>query len=266
MAIRLLTAILLIGAARVCCDAQTAKTGLHQYERALASRLAFETLWDDLPKAFTFSASPITANLSLYMDSKYLFYCSYTFAVCAQYELSNGRIRDRLKSTSCRSDMAPCGSNQNEIGAVQRFANLDNRIANSSLPSRSTVQISGQLPQYSGIVWTMTMTLDTKESTLSRYRPLRPPQLSDLTNWIQGKLNMAGYSSVTIACFDDLDPSVYLYGERREKGGVVIEVSWNAEREDWVEAKIIENTNDSGLVSKLSRTIKSISCGDIRFP
>ena len=142
--------------------------------------------------------------------------------------------------------------------------------------------VSGAPPP--GLLWTPTIELHTREETIRQYQQLRPTTVEKVRNWLLNKQpdprgleslrtwllktsKEAGYRSLTIACFTPLDPTVFIYGDRppERRGEIVFQVFWDDEREEWVDAAMLEREQGAEIFEDLKATVLATACDTISF-
>lgn len=236
-----------------------ADASLRRRERELAACLRWEILWNDAPLGFRVPEGG-TARLAAYQTGDNFWYCSRDLRVCAQYRLDERQLGQRINSIKCSGE-------QDDMSSVLKFAG---QPPNQPLTSGQRV---GGLASSSGILWTPTLELNTREAMVKQYKQLRPTELEGLRDWLRTSHQNTGYRSITIACFASSDPEVYIYGDRpaERRGPIVFSVFWDKEREEWLEAWILEvavlreRGQGTERFEELKAMIQAIACDTIRF-
>jgi len=255
--------LFLVGMASLHCNAQASEASLRRMEREVTARLTFEILWHDLPQGLVIPGSrPV--KLGLYLTARSLFYCSHDLSACAQYRLEAGQIGQRVRSVACNPARPPCDQTRDDTVAVRSFSKQSEPAADLPI-GPGPRSIGGLSPDSPGILWTMTATLGNRTEIIAKYKRMRPAALSSLTEWIQRTHGAAGYKSITISCFEPSDPVVHLFGDRPEKGPIVFSVFWDKEREEWVFAGMLYQTDDRGRIAQLKAVVEAVSCETVRF-
>ena len=234
---------------------RTADASLRRRERELAARLRWEVLWNDTPQGFHIPGTG-TARLAAYQTGKAFWYCSRDLGVCAQYSLEERHLGDRITSSQY-------GNEQDERKSVLKFAGQNPKL---SFPTEIRTDRL-PIPDSPGTLWTPAIEVGNREEIVKQYKQLRPMELKGLREWLRTRLQDAGYKSITIACFAPYDPTVFIYGDRPEDrfGPIVFQVFWDREREEWVEAGILERRQGPKRFEELKTTVQAIACDTIRF-
>lgn len=230
-----------------------ADASLRRRERELAARLRYDILWNEAPPGFRLPEGE-TAQLAAYQTGDTFWYCSRDLGVCVKYSLEDRRLGQRIGQRTCDGE-------QDDMSSVLKFAGQSPK---RPLPPEISTH---RLPQPVGTLWTLTVELSSREETVRQYKQLRPPELKGLRDWLRTDLRGTGYRSITIACFAPMDPTVFIYGDRPpERGGpIVFQVFWNMEREEWVEAGMLEQVQGPKKFEELKATVQAIACNTIRF-
>jgi hypothetical protein len=117
----------------------------------------------------------------------------------------------------------------------------------------------------SGIRWTATVTIGSREEIVQQYKQMHPAELGSLTRWIRSSMSGSGAAtSITIACFAPTDPMVYYYADRPTKESVVIAAYWDKERETWAVASSLVRSQGPQRFDEMRRTIESVACSTMR--
>ena len=233
----------------------TTDAGRRQRERELATRFRWEILWNETPQGFRIPKTG-TARLAAYQTDKAFWYCSRDLGVCAQYSLEGRGLGRRINSVQY-------GNEQDDRISMLKFAGINPK---PSLPAEiRTDKLS--LPDSAGALWTPAIELGTREEIVKQYKKLRPVELEGLREWLRTGLQVAGYRSITIACFAPSDPTVFIYGDRPAErfGPIVFQVFFDREREEWVEVGILEQSQSPEKFKELKTTVQAIACDTIRF-
>ena len=233
----------------------TTDASLRQRERELAVRLLWEILWNDAPRGFRVPQTG-TARLAAYQTDKAFWYCSRDLGVCAQYGVEGRRLGRRINSVQY-------GNEQDDRISVLKFAGI-----NPKPPFPAEIRTDRpSIPDFAGALWTPAIELGTREEIVKQYKKLRPVELEGLREWLRTGLQVAGYRSITIACFAPSDPTVFIYGDRPAErfGPIVFQVFFDREREEWVEVGILEQSQNPEKFKELKTTVQAIACDTIRF-
>ena len=237
------------------------------FERRLADELRWEVLWGEMPDG---SRMPIfgKVRIAISVTSDAVYYCSHDLGVCVQY-------RTRLQRNWSRTYSVRCALGQSdEVALKEFFSKLNegggNRVAAGQSDSQKFVlggrSYSGAWIPDSGISWTTWVTLGSQEEIRDFYKKLRPPEVDGLKEWLRATTtSQAGYKSITIPCFQDSNPEIFLYGVRPGKGPIVFGVFWNRSLEKWEDSGYWDGHQNQERVERLRDTIEAIACDTVRF-
>lgn len=239
-----------------------ADASFRRLERTLKSVIQWEILWRSTPTGFRTPISG-TANVSISIAEKDLSYCSHDLGVCATYLTEGSRNWERLKSKKCEGK-------ENDEDALLAFLEAGGKkIPNRARDQQPTMLgpdgFSGAWTVATPIRWGTTIKLDPRSAIVRQYRQVHPPEAESLLNWLRTTLHDSGYLSVTIACFNPSDPVVHVYGERATKDPIVFSLFWDRDREEWIQAGMLERQQGQQTFDELKSTIRTIACGTIQF-
>ena len=114
------------------------------------------------------------------------------------------------------------------------------------------------------LLWTMEVPLPTQKEVLEEYKKLRPSQLADLRAWLDSEFRDSDYKSVTIACFAPTDEDVFVYGERKTLGPIVMSLFNDIER-GWTVAAFSDRPEQAKHIAAMRDRIQKIECERIAF-
>ena len=234
---------------------------LQAIERTLAAVLQWEVLWNDSPKGFRLpNDGSITLAIQAASDS--VSYCSHQAGVCVTYR--TGDYRNWEGASSAR-----CDDNRSDQDALLAFIGKEPVKPGGGRKTPLVLGrggFSGSPESGSGITWTTTISLGSREEIVRQYRQMHPQEIEGLQSWIRTATTRdSGVKSITIACFAPSDPMVYYYVDRPAKGSVVMAVFWDRERQAWVVASSLERSQGPQRFDEMHRTIESVACSTLNF-
>lgn len=230
-------------------------------ERTLVAVLQWEILWNDSPKGFRL---PNDGSITLAMHAApgSVSYCSHQAGVCVTYRTSD--YRNWEGSSSAR-----CDDNRSDQDALLAFIGKEPVTPGGGQKTPLVLGrggLSGSPESSSGIIWTTTISLGSREDTVRQYRQMHPQEIEGLQSWIRTATTRdSGVKSITIACFALSDPMVYYYVDRPTKGSVVMAVFWDRERREWVVASSLERSQGPQRLDEMRRIIESVACSTLNF-
>jgi hypothetical protein len=227
-------------------------------EQQLAAVLQWEILWNDPPRSFHTTATG-SASLAIQASADTVAYCSHDLDSCAKYSVLPNRNWLRLTS-------AKCDGRNSDLDALLAW------MGQNSVKERTQGVVLGRgglrgVPAPGvGSLWTVNVNLGSRAEVIQQYRQLHPPELESLERWLHATiLPTAGYKALTIGCFAHSDPLVYLYGDRVNKGPVLLAVYWDKERGEWVDAASLEQSQGPEKVEEMYRIVESVACSTVTF-
>jgi hypothetical protein len=110
----------------------------------------------------------------------------------------------------------------------------------------------------------MDVTLPTQTELIEEYKKLRTPELADLRAWLDSRYRDSDYKSVTIACFAPTDENVFVYGQRKTLGPIVVSL-FNDIELGWTVAAFSDRPEEAKYIASMRDRIQKIECGQITF-
>jgi hypothetical protein len=232
---------------------------VNRFDRQLTSVLRWEILWNDSPNGFHIPRHE-SAKVAIDLKSNLLSYCSHDLKVCARYRIEPNRNWQR-------DAVGKCEGKQSDEDAVRTFTGdsvQPKRDSQRKLAIGGIGGLTGSPAVGSGIRWTTTVRLGSRDEIVQQYKRLHPAEIESLTRWIRSSMNPSrGHISITIACFAPTDPMVYYYVDRAAKDSVVMGVVWDREREEWVVASSLLRSRNPSAFEEMHRIIESVACDTI---
>lgn len=91
-----------------------------------------------------------------------------------------------------------------------------------------------------------------------------PTQLKDLRAWPVSEHRNTDYKSITIACFAPTDDYVFVYGQRKTLGPIVMSL-FNDIELGWTVAAFSDRPEEAKHIAAMRDRIQKIECGRITF-
>jgi hypothetical protein len=236
-------------------------------EHELASVMKWETLWKDSPEGFRTLPNNRSARLALYSNSRTLSYCSHDLAVCVRYRTESVRNWERLASKKCQSD-------ETDQAALMAFVAEESNSPPFQASSPNPVRVlgpggfaglAGSHAPGSGMLWDSAIALGSRADIAVEYRQTHVPEMAGLLKWLRATMPRAGYTSIRVPCFAPFDPVVYIYGAHPTRGPLVFSIFWDREGESWVEAALLEGSQNVDMIEDLKSIIDSVTCSTLTF-
>lgn len=226
---------------------------LHQIEQGLTNRFRHQILWNDGQPWFRLPQDG-KARVTVYQTSGAVWFCSRALGTCERLQLWNNQLGGGTDSRKCEDG--------DEESYVLKF------VEETATTGHDMSQVGRNYA--GGAFGSITLTLDSREEIVKRYKQLRPAKLQSLQNWIQKEANeyqQNGYHSITIASFDDSDPYVHLYGDRKIANGgpLVFTVFWIDEIKEWKYAAMLTQQQNPNVFAQQKAIIQEIACDIINF-
>lgn len=230
-----------------------------RFDRQLTAVMRWEILWNDSPNGFRVPPDG-SASVAVYLASNSLSYCSHDLKVCARYRIEANRNWQRDAASKCEG-------NQSDEDAVRAFTgdSVQSKRDSQRKPALGGIGgLTGSPAPGSGIRWTTTVKLGSRDEIVQQYKQVHPAEIESLTRWIRSSMNPStGHASITMACFAPTDPMVYYYVDRAAKESVVMAAFWDREREEWLVASSLVRSQNPSAFEEMHRTIESVACATI---
>jgi hypothetical protein len=237
--------------------AQTANTDrlLKQHEQEITGKLRWHVMWDLWPAGFRVSGRE--ARLAVAVTPQSMYFCSRNLHGCMQYEIRFGHVGRDLRAKVLEGQ-------QSEMDAVLQWMR-ENGEAVLPTPAPGSPRVLRGVPNSSPTFWTMDVKLPTQTELIEEYKQLRAtPELADLRAWLVTEHRNTDYKSITIACFAPTDDFVFVYGERKTLGPIMLSLFHDIEL-GWTVAAFSDRPEEAKYIASMRDRIQKIECGRITF-
>lgn len=229
---------------------------LKQYEQEITGKLRWHVMWDLWPAGFRVSGRD--AKIAIAVTPQSMYFCSRNLHGCMQYEIRLGHIGRDLRAKVLEGQTS-------ETDAVLQWMR-ENGEAVLPQPAAGSPRILGGVATSSNFtLWTMDVKLPTQTELIEEYKQLRTtPELADLRAWLVSEYRNTDYKSITIACFAPTDDFVFVYGERKTLGPIMLSL-FNDIELGWTVAAFSDRPEEAKYIAAMRDRIQKIECGRITF-
>jgi hypothetical protein len=237
--------------------AQTANPNrlIKQNEQEIAGKVRWRILWDRWPTGFRVSGRE--ARIAVALTSESIYFCSRNLHGCMQYEIRFGHVGRPLRAKALDGQTS-------DMDAVIQWMR-ENGEAVLPPPGPGAPRVLRGVGTSSPLFWTMDVKLPTQTELIEEYKQLRTtPELADLRAWLVAEHRNTDYKSITIACFAPTDDSVFVYGERKTLGPIMLSL-FNDIELGWTVAAFSDRPEEAKYIASMRDRIQKMECGRITF-
>jgi hypothetical protein len=234
---------------------------LRKAAQQLSAILEWEILWDESPEGFH-RPNGGSAKLAIQLTADSLTYCSHDLGACVAYAILDYRNWLGVRSAKCDDTHSDLDALLAFIGNGPRNrANSQSTGATKGLADGRTMV--GLSPTGSGIIWTTTVSLGSRDEIAQRYRRMNPDGIQSLRKWAANGV-APGIKAITIPCFAPSDPIVYVSFDWQADPPTAIAVFWNKESETWIDAASFVGPENRETIERIRSVIDEIACATIK--
>ena len=258
----------------LCCSlvsgqAMTAVVKKERLESVATTRFEWEVLW----RTSNFLPDQRSVEVAFFSNNHAFAFCAIEFGMCAWYrsESATKPHPNEAGSIVLTRDFGREITNTQALSSYLKGLERE-RVTTSSgsltasiseLPTRGTKSLHNFLR---GETWTKRISLRGRLNIEQAYKQLRPEGLDALTGWFRSRVQNANppYLNATIACYSELDPSVFVYAETVD-GPLVMTFNTNLESGLWQLASLTDQRQGGNAFGTLANRVNSLPCAVLTF-